>query len=250
MRVPMERRGPRHPRPAALRYSSRWGRQHHATRCIQRGTPAVPERRQTGAGSPDVCCIRHAEARPNAAAHHSGSSSVYAAGAAQSVRFRKPAVVTAGVRGCRRSHSISPTDCCDETSRLSIARRFGSAMISNTDSTLLVYSSEHMLIKVYNKKTEPRRRFRPACGDRPSDAFLAGAIQRVARSGRFRLAASFLRSARQLHQPYGPTGLIARENQSSTANRPSSGPTAAACAPIFSKREKCPSPRPSIFALL
>jgi hypothetical protein len=29
----------------------------------------------------------------------------------------------------------------------SIERRFGSAMISNTDSTLLVYSTEHMRIK-------------------------------------------------------------------------------------------------------
>ena len=30
-----------------------------------------------------------------------------------------------------------------------MARRFGSAMISNTDSTLFVYSTEHMLVKVY-----------------------------------------------------------------------------------------------------
>jgi hypothetical protein len=53
---------------------------------------------------------------------------------------------------------MSPTDCCDETRRLSIAPRFGSAMISNTDSTLLMYSTEYMLVKVYK---EPGRRFQP-----------------------------------------------------------------------------------------
>src|SRR6266853_3122848 len=52
-----------------------------------------------------------------------------------------------GMPSCR---SISPTDCWDETSRLNIARRFGSAMISNTDSILLVYSSEHIRVKVYS----------------------------------------------------------------------------------------------------
>src|SRR5437899_3042710 len=51
-----------------------------------------------------------------------------------------------GMPSCR---SISPTDCCDETSRLNIARRFGSAMISNTDSMLLVYSTEHIRVKAY-----------------------------------------------------------------------------------------------------
>src|SRR5580704_15509004 len=51
-----------------------------------------------------------------------------------------------GMPSCR---SISPTDCCDETSRLNIARRFGSAMISNTDSMLCVYSTEHIRVKVY-----------------------------------------------------------------------------------------------------
>src|SRR3984893_12491908 len=39
--------------------------------------------------------------------------------------------------GIRSWRSISPTDCWAETRRLNIARRFGSAMISNTDSTLL-----------------------------------------------------------------------------------------------------------------
>src|SRR5438445_4275796 len=51
--------------------------------------------------------------------------------------------------GMPSSRSISPTDCCDETSRLNIARRFGSAMISNTDSILFVYATEHMRVKVY-----------------------------------------------------------------------------------------------------
>src|SRR5438445_11399389 len=49
----------------------------------------------------------------------------------------------------RSWRSISPTDCWDETRRLNIARRFGSAMISNTDSTLLVYFTEHIRVKVY-----------------------------------------------------------------------------------------------------
>jgi hypothetical protein len=47
--------------------------------------------------------------------------------------------VGCGIRSCR---SISPTDCCDETRRLNIARRFGSAMISKTDPTLLIYFTE------------------------------------------------------------------------------------------------------------
>src|SRR6266436_8024346 len=51
--------------------------------------------------------------------------------------------------GIRSWRSISPTDGCDETRRLNIARRFGSAMISNTDSTLLIYSTEHMRVKAY-----------------------------------------------------------------------------------------------------
>src|SRR5712692_7501049 len=54
-----------------------------------------------------------------------------------------------GMPSCR---SISPTDCCDETRRLNIARRFGSAMISNTDSILLVYSTEHIRVKVYTSR--------------------------------------------------------------------------------------------------
>ena len=32
-----------------------------------------------------------------------------------------------------------------------MARRFGSAMISNTDSILFIYSAEHMLVKVYKE---------------------------------------------------------------------------------------------------
>src|SRR6266851_3934267 len=83
----------------------------------------------------------------------------------------------------RSWRSISPTDCWDETRRLKIARRFGSAMISKTDSILFVYSKEHIRVKVYSGRG-PRRRFQSACGDAPSDAFLAGAIQSAARSGR------------------------------------------------------------------
>jgi hypothetical protein len=62
-----------------------------------------------------------------------------------------------------------------------MARRFGSAMISNTDSTLLIYSTEHMRVKAYTSRG-PRQRFQSACGDAPSDAFLAGAILSAARS--------------------------------------------------------------------
>src|SRR5436309_13345159 len=57
-------------------------------------------------------------------------------------------------------------------------------MISNTGSTLLVYSTEHIRVKVYTGRG-PRQRFQSACGDAPSDAFLTGAIQSAARSGRF-----------------------------------------------------------------
>jgi hypothetical protein len=32
-----------------------------------------------------------------------------------------------------------------------MARRFGSAMISNTDPTLFVYSMEHIRVKAYKK---------------------------------------------------------------------------------------------------
>ena len=46
---------------------------------------------------------------------------------------------------------MSPTDCCDETRRLRIARRLGSAITSNTDSTLLVYFEKYMLVKAYKK---------------------------------------------------------------------------------------------------
>src|SRR5215471_16166381 len=54
--------------------------------------------------------------------------------------------------GMRRWRSISPTDCCDETRRLNIARRFGSAMTSNTDSMLLIYHAEYMRVKAYNRR--------------------------------------------------------------------------------------------------
>ena len=45
-----------------------------------------------------------------------------------------------------------------------------------------------MRVKVYFRQG-PRQRFQSACGDAPSDAFLAGAIQRAARSGRFSVGA-------------------------------------------------------------
>src|SRR3989442_13914915 len=61
-------------------------------------------------------------------------------------------------------------------------------MISNTDPILLVYSTEHIRVKVYSGRG-PRRRFQSACGDAASDAFLAGAIQSAARSGRFSVEA-------------------------------------------------------------
>ena len=63
-----------------------------------------------------------------------------------------------------------------------MARRFGSAMISNTDSTLLIYSTEHMRVKAYTGRG-PRQRFQSACGDAPSDVFLADTIQSATRSG-------------------------------------------------------------------
>src|SRR5690242_9002612 len=47
---------------------------------------------------------------------------------------------------------MSPTDCCDVTRRLRIARRFGSAIMSNTDSTLLVYSTAYILVKAYKRE--------------------------------------------------------------------------------------------------
>jgi hypothetical protein len=47
---------------------------------------------------------------------------------------------------------MSPTDCSDKTRRLKIARRFGSAMISNTDSTLFIYLKKHIRVKVYLHK--------------------------------------------------------------------------------------------------
>src|SRR3954454_22905450 len=47
---------------------------------------------------------------------------------------------------------MSPTDCCEETRRLSIARRFGSAIISNADCTRLIYFITHIRVKVYFKR--------------------------------------------------------------------------------------------------
>ena len=44
---------------------------------------------------------------------------------------------------------LSATDCSEETSRLKIARRFGSAMMSKTDSTLSIYRSRYMPVNAY-----------------------------------------------------------------------------------------------------
>src|SRR2546428_12760105 len=75
-------------------------------------------------------------------------------------------------------------------------------MISNTDPILLVSSTEHIRVKVYSGKG-PRRRFQSACGDAPSDAFLAGAIQSAARSGRFSVEAG-TRAAAPFPAPLSP----------------------------------------------
>src|SRR5205807_7533544 len=56
-------------------------------------------------------------------------------------------------------------------------------MISNTDSMLFVYSTGYIRVKAYFGPG-PRQQFQSACGDAPSDAFLAGAIQSAARSVR------------------------------------------------------------------
>src|ERR1051326_4992253 len=44
---------------------------------------------------------------------------------------------------------MSPTDCWEETRRLNIARRFGSAMTSKTDSTLFIYRDTYITVKEY-----------------------------------------------------------------------------------------------------
>src|SRR6266496_4876071 len=68
-------------------------------------------------------------------------------------RNRRPAALAGAWRRSAATSeadaSISPTDCWDETRRLNIARRFGSAMISNTDSISCVYSTAHIRVKVY-----------------------------------------------------------------------------------------------------
>src|SRR5947208_2656947 len=78
-------------------------------------------------------------------------------------------------------------------------------MISNTDSTLFVYSTEHILVNVY--KAGSRQRFQSACGDAPSDAFLAGAIQSAARSGRFGVEAG-TRAAAPFPAPLSPLAAL------------------------------------------
>src|SRR6266403_4079392 len=131
---------------------------------------------------------------------------------------------------------MSPTDCCDETlvrlaRRLNIARRFGSAMISNTDSTLLVYSTEHIRVKVYIGKGA-QATVSVGVRDAPSDAFLAGAIQSAARSGRFSIEAG-TRAAAPFPAPLSPLAasflrcapdrfLLTKPNTSCTIELPAS----------------------------
>src|SRR4051812_48956196 len=47
-------------------------------------------------------------------------------------------------------------------------------MISNTDSTLLVYSTEHIRVKVYTGRGPAKQWFQSARGDAPSDASFGG----------------------------------------------------------------------------
>src|SRR5436309_3221736 len=104
-------------------------------------------------------------------------------------------------------------------------------MISNTGSTLLVYSTEHIRVKVYTGRG-PRQRFQSACGDAPSDAFLAGAIQSAARSGRFSVEAG-TRAAAPFPAPLSPLAalclrcapdkfLLTKQTLSSTIEKPAS----------------------------
>src|SRR5690349_9126615 len=51
------------------------------------------------------------------------------------------------VCGIRSFFSISPTDRSDDESRPRIARRLGSAMIANEDSTGRIYALGHMPVK-------------------------------------------------------------------------------------------------------
>jgi hypothetical protein len=72
-------------------------------------------------------------------------------------------------------------------------------MTSNTDSTLFIYSTEHIRVKGYLTGA-PRNGFSWRAGT-PSDAFLAGAIQSAARSGRFRVGAG-TRAAATFPHPF------------------------------------------------
>ena len=63
-----------------------------------------------------------------------------------------------------------------------------------------------MLVKVY-KGRGSRQRFQSACGDAPSDGFLAGAIQSIARSGRFSVEAG-TRAAAPFPAPLSPLAAL------------------------------------------
>src|SRR5436190_24385296 len=56
------------------------------------------------------------------------------------------------MEGCdsRSARSISPTERSDESSRLRMARRLGSATMANDDGTTHIYPNGYMLVKSYS----------------------------------------------------------------------------------------------------
>jgi hypothetical protein len=106
-----------------------------------------------------------------------------------------------------------------------MARRFGSAMISNTDSTLLVYSAEHMLVKVYKGTGRPGNDFSRRAG-----------MHRLMRFWRVRFRA--LTKCRPSIRPYNPAINFAT-NAAQSAMRSMRILSFAACAPSPT------APRPS-----
>src|SRR5689334_11017629 len=52
----------------------------------------------------------------------------------------------------RSRRSISPTDCWDETRRLRIARRFGSAMMAKADCIRLEYTLQRIYLSRHIKR--------------------------------------------------------------------------------------------------
>src|ERR1044071_3595309 len=62
----------------------------------------------------------------------------------------------------RSRRSSSPTERSDDASRLKIARRFGSAMIANEDSTSGIYSLGHMNVKAHPQNRRILSVWRPS----------------------------------------------------------------------------------------